>query len=129
MRRVVAAFALLMLPAQNVAAALAHELTLTLPHPIRAGETAWVEVRVGPLRRGEEIDVTTPSGRLLGVISPFAVRSGHEAGTYTLPVPRNAIRNGRIAIRLAITQPNRPPRAATAQEVRSVKLLVAATRR
>jgi hypothetical protein len=84
----------------------------------------WIDVQVGPLGGGREISVTTASGQQLGVISPFGVRTGQDAGTYTLPVPRDAIRDGRISIRLTITQFG-ASRAPTAQEVRGVKLNVA----
>ena len=42
------------------------EVTLTLPHALRSGETAWLEVEVGAIERGEEIDIVTTSGRSLG---------------------------------------------------------------
>jgi hypothetical protein len=70
------------------------------------------------------INVTTPSGQPLGTISPFGVRRGQDAGTYTLPVPPDAIRDARVSARLTISQPGAPPRAPTAQEVRGVKLNV-----
>jgi hypothetical protein len=47
-----------------------------------------------------------------------------DAGTYTLLVPPEAIRDGRVSARLTISQPGAPPRAPTAREVRSVKLIV-----
>jgi hypothetical protein len=127
MRPAAAAFALLALLAQNANAASALD-TLVLPHPLRAGETAWIEVQVGPIGH-QEIDVTTASGQELGVISPFGVRVGQDAGTYTLPLPGDAIRDGRVSVRLTITQFGAPPRAPTAQEVRSVKLTVAGVSR
>jgi hypothetical protein len=130
MRSASAAFALLTLLAWTGNAAPADDVTtLVLPHPLRAGETAWIEVQVGPISRGQEIDVATTSGQELGVISPFGVRAGQDAGTYTLPVPGDAIHDGRVSVRLTITQFGRPPRAPTAQEVRSVKLTVAAASR
>jgi hypothetical protein len=124
MRRASAAFALLALLVQNGNAVSADDMTLALPHPLRAGETAWIEVQTGALDRGQEIDVTTASGQELGVISPFGLRVGQDAGTYTLPVPADAIRDSRISVRLTITRFGAPPRAPTAQEVRSVKLTV-----
>jgi hypothetical protein len=124
MRPAAAAFALLALLAQNANAASALDMTLVLPHPLRAAETAWIEVQVGPIGH-QEIDVTTASGQELGVISPFGVHVGQDAGTYTLPLPGDAIRDGRVSVRLTITQFGAPPRAPTAQEVRSVKLTVA----
>lgn len=55
----------------------------------------------------------------------FGVRVGQDAGTFTLPVPPDAIRDGRLAVRLKISQYGAPPRTATAQEVRGVKLTIA----
>src|SRR6266850_1301481 len=96
MRPAAAAFALFALLAQSENPASADEMTLVLSHPLRAGEIAWIEVQVGPIGRGQEIDVTTAAGQELGVISPFGVRRGQDAGTYTLPVPGDAIRDGRF---------------------------------
>jgi hypothetical protein len=129
MRATAVALALLVLMAQNVSAqngnvAAARDITLALPHPLRAGDTASIEVQVGPISRGRVINVTTPSGQPLGTISPFGIRRGQNAGTYTLPVPPDAIRDGRVSARLTISQPGAAPRAPTAQEVRNVKLTV-----
>ena len=127
MRPAAAAFALLALLAQDGLAQnanVAPAVTLVLPHPLAAGETAWIEVQVGPIGRGQEIDVTTASGQQLGTISPFGMRLGQDAGTYTLPVPADAIRDRRVSIRLTITQSGASLRAPTALEVRSVKLRV-----
>ena len=123
MRRSAAAFALLALLAQSGTAS-ADEMTLVLPHPPGPGEIVWLEVEVGPIQRGQEIDVTTASGQELGVISPFGVRAGQSAGTYTLPMPANVFHDGRVSVRLTSSQFGAPPRAPTAQEVRSVKLIV-----
>jgi hypothetical protein len=126
MRRAAATFALLALLAHGAQAAPADDvMTLALPHQLGAGETAWLEVQVGPIGRGQEIEVTTAAGQELGVISPFGIRVGQDAGTYTIPVPRDAIRDGRLAVRLRISQYGAPPRAPTAQEVRGVKLTIA----
>ena len=108
--------------AQDANVPAAQEMTLALPHPLGAGEAAWIEVQVGPISRGRQITITTASGQPLGTISPFGTRAGQDAGTYTLPVPPEAIRDGRLAIRLAITRGGGPLRAPTAQEVRGVKV-------
>jgi hypothetical protein len=118
MRAAATGFLLMML----AAAAVAQELTLALPHPLGAGETAFIAVELGTISKGQTIDVTTAAGQPLGTISPFGARPGQHAGTYTLPVPADAIHDGRLAIRLTITQPGGPPRAPTAQEVRGVKV-------
>jgi hypothetical protein len=126
MRPAAAALALLAHLALNGNAALAQDaarsMTLELPRPLAAGETAFIEVQVGPIGRGRTIEVTTASGQPLGVVSPFGVRTGQDAGTYPLPVPNDAIRDGRLSIRLTISQPGGSSRAPTADEVRSVKL-------
>ena len=125
MRPAAAALALFAHLALNGNAALAQDaaqsMTLELPRPLAAGETAFIELQVGPIGR-RTIEVTTASGQPLGVVSPFGVRTGQDAGTYPLPVPNDAIRDRRLSIRLTISQPGGAPRAPTAEEVRSVKL-------
>jgi hypothetical protein len=114
-------------PAQGETAGTAQELTLALPHPLRDGETAGIEVHLGPIARGRFVTVTTASGEPLGTISPFGTRVGEDAGTYTLPVPADAIRNGRVAIRLSISRAGSPPRPPTEQELPSVRLITGGT--
>jgi hypothetical protein len=128
MRPAVVAFALTAHLALNGNAAsaqsAARDMTLQLPHPLATDETAFVIVQVGAIGRGQEVEVTTAAGQPLGVISPFSVRAGQQAGTYPLPVPRDAIRDGHLSLRLTISQFGAPPRAPTAEAVRSVKLSV-----
>jgi hypothetical protein len=126
MRRAVVALALLAHLALNGNAVLAQDaaptMTLQLPRPLAAGETAFIEVQVGSIGRGRAIEVTTAAGQPLGTVSPFGVRTGQDAGTYPLPVPKDVIRDGRLSIRLTISQPGGSARAPTPDEVRSVKL-------
>src|SRR4029077_6389203 len=105
MRRAAAgAFLLLALLAGSGNAESPGDMTLVLPHPLQSGETAWVQVRVGQIGRGQEIEVTTTSGRELGVISAFGLPAGQDAGPYPLPLPADAIQDGRVSLRLTITQ-------------------------
>jgi hypothetical protein len=99
----------------------AREVTLVLPHPLSAGKNAWIEVRVGAIGHNE-VDVTTAAGEEIGTISPFGLRFGQAAGSYTLPVPAGAIQDGKITIRLTIIQPSGAPRAPTMQEVPGVAI-------
>jgi hypothetical protein len=115
---------LLFLLMPGSAAAAGSDLTLALSHPLRAGEMAWLQVQVGPLARGQQIEVTTVDGQLLGVISPFGVRRGEAAGTYTLPIPPEAIQGDRLAVRLMVSQFDGPARPPTTQEVLKVTLHV-----
>lgn len=99
-------------------------MTLALPHPLRAGETAWLEVKVGVLERGAEIEITTAAGQSLGVISPFAIRSGRQAGAYPVPVPADAIRDGRLALVVSLNRNGHPKRAPTAKELKRIRLKI-----
>ena len=103
-------------------------MTLVLPHPLRAGETVFVEVTMGVVQRGQEVDVTTADGRLIGTVSPFGIRTGQAAGTYTIPVPPDAIDDGKLSLRLRISRPDGPPRPPTADEVTGVTLAIAGSR-
>jgi hypothetical protein len=111
--------------AQAEDTAAAREVTLTLPHPLAAGEIAWLVVELGRLSRGQEIDVNTASGKRLGTISPYGTHIGQAAGTFTLPVPPDAIHDGKITVRLSISGGGAPPRAPAAREVRRVTLTTA----
>ncbi len=126
MRWAAAALALLTLLASHAAA---QDLTLALPHMLGAGESAFIEVQLGLISKGRVVAVTTAAGEPLGTIAPFGTRPGQSAGTYTLPLPAAAIRDGRVTIRLTISQAGGPPRAPTAQEVTSVKVGIRPTSR
>jgi hypothetical protein len=105
-------------------AAEGRDVDLKLPRALQAGETAFIEVQLGLLPRGKEIEVTTPSGRMLGVISPFGLRAGQEAGTYNLPLPADTIIDGHVIIRLYVTQ-NGTRRTPSVDEVRNVRVKIA----
>jgi hypothetical protein len=99
------------------------EMTFQLPRPLDEAATATLEVRVGPLAPGQKVSVTTPTGELIGTISPFGAKAREHAAVYTLPVPREAFRAGTLATRVTITEGKLPPRAPTAAEVQSLKLV------
>lgn len=119
---------MLALPVQPAAADDARTMTLALPHDLRPGEIAFLEVTVGAISRGREVEVTTADGRLIGTVSPFGVPSGAEAGTYAMPVPVDAIGDRMLPLRLRITRPDGPPRAPTADEVKVVRLTILSAR-
>ncbi len=123
MNRAAAAFALAMLFALCGRAA-AQDKTLMLTQPLHAGDTAYIEVTLGMIGPGQEVEITTPGGRTLGVISPHGIRAGHAAGTYILPLPVDAICHGRVAVMLKITRSDAAPRMPTADEVRGVRVVV-----
>lgn len=120
MRIAAAVLAILVLEAH----AAEGDRTLVLPHALRAGEIAVIEVQVGNIARGQEIHITTNSGRELGTLSAFGVKSGRIAGTYPVPVPSEAVAGRDLAVRLTVTGNGAKPRAPTAREVRSVKVVI-----
>ncbi|MBW8811590.1 MAG: hypothetical protein JF591_22830 [Lysobacter sp.] len=124
MQRGTVAFALALLIAQGGCVAGSPLRTLTLPHALDAADNVYLQVRLGALAGGQEIELSTDSGRHLGVISPHGIRPGRDAGTYTVPVPAEAIRDGRVRIRFITTPAGGAARDATADEVREVRLIV-----
>ena len=123
MNNTAAVIALAMLFAQCGRAA-AQDMTLTLPQPFDAGDSAYIEVQVGVIGPGHEIEVRTADGRMLGVISPHGIRAGRAAGVYTLPLPADAICNDRVGITLMITRSDAAARVPDAEEVRGVRVVV-----
>jgi hypothetical protein len=96
-------------------------VTLVLPHTLRGDETASLLVTVGVISHGDEIKITTTSGRRLGVISPYGIPTGNEAGTYVLPLPAEAISGRRVSLRLSVISNGRQ-RAPTNKEVKNVRV-------
>jgi hypothetical protein len=109
----------------QTASAPGRVVNLVLPRSLSENEGVVAELKLGVLARGAEIQVETTSGRMLGVISPYGIRSGNEAGTYTVPVPRDAISNQRISLRITLSH-NHRKRAPTTKEVRTVRLQITA---
>jgi hypothetical protein len=101
----------------------AREMTLALPHALRKGETAWLLVEVGAIG-SNQIQLMTQDGHPLGTISPYSVHSGQAAGTYTVPVPAEDLREGRLALRLSVIQSGQAQRAPTTEEIKRVRLLI-----
>ncbi|KRB07157.1 hypothetical protein [Lysobacter sp. Root690] len=124
MQRGAIALALALLLAQGGCVASGGVRTLTLPRALDAADRVYLEVRLGALASGQEIELSTDRGRRLGVISPHAIRPGREAGTYTVPLPADAIRDGGVRIRLITTPAGGAARDANVDEVREVRLIV-----
>src|SRR6266404_339609 len=119
-----AALALIALLAPPAPAEVGRRVVLTLPHELHAGEIVWLEVRVGVIERGADVEIKTEEGDLLGVISPHAIRTGHPAGIYTVPVPATAISKNRVVLRVVLDDYQRPKRAPTAKEVPEIRIKI-----
>jgi hypothetical protein len=98
-------------------------MTLTLPHALRKGETAWLLVEVGSID-ANQIQLMTRDGHPLGTISPYGVRSGQATGTYTVPLPADDLVDGKIALRVSVIESGQTQRAPTTTEVKSLHLLI-----
>jgi hypothetical protein len=106
------------------AAGLAGEgsIDLALPRPAGASEAVWLQVSVGMLPPGAQLEIRARSGELLGSLSPFATPRGQGAGAYLVPLPESVITNGRVELRLVLLQPGAAPRPPSATEVEDVSL-------
>jgi hypothetical protein len=101
-------------------------VNLRLPKSAAREDRVWLELKVGALTKGTEIEARTADGRLLGVISPYGQtsRSAETVSIYTIPVPRDAFDKGRLRLRLIVDAPDRSQRAPTKRDIRSVRLKV-----
>ena len=124
MNTLVATFFSLALLFQPTSAGAGRVVNLVLPRDVSANEAVWIELKLGALARGAEIEIETTEGKMLGVISPHGIRSGDEAGTYTVPVPTEVISNKRLSIRLTLKQLDHSKRAPTTKEVKNVRLKI-----
>ena len=100
----------------------ARRVSLTLPHPPATGESVCLKVEVGEIGHNQ-VHVTTSSGRELGTISTYGVRSGRPAGTYTLPVPADAMSDNHLTVLLTVIE-GETERPATLREVKAVSLAI-----
>lgn len=123
-----------LLAAAGIAAAAAAELTpsgsvvLPVPHAAGENEAIWLELEIGALPKGEEIEVLSSTGALLGTISPFgALRAGAAPARYTIPLPKSALTAGSVDLRLEVEAPGAAPRPPRPGEVRSIKLIYVPT--
>ena len=107
----------------------AQRIVLDLPRAPVAEEAVWLNVRVGALARGARILVLSDDGTLLGAISPFAVVPGQEAGSYTIPLPESAVREGRVTVRLVVEGPRKATRPPMEGEVENVGLVYVPVKR
>jgi hypothetical protein len=101
-------------------------VSLALPKTIEQTDKIWLRLQIGNLTKGSEIEIWSAGGRFLGVISPFvpSSRDPRDAATYTVPIPRDAVSDNRLELRLIVNGPNNIERAPTKRDVRSIKLKV-----
>jgi len=110
--------------AQTSATAVQQGVTeLQLPRPPNPHEAVLLKIRAGNLPRGAEIVVMSADGKLLGSASPYGLSGGQGAATYTIPLPKSAIADGQVQVRVEVAQPGRAAHPSSAREIESVELV------
>jgi len=98
-------------------------IELAAPRQAGRGDSVELQITTGPLPRGARLTLSTEGGEGLGAVTPYP--PGRQSNTATVPVPRSAIVDGRLRLRLEVLEPGAPARAPRPSEVQRVELVVA----
>jgi hypothetical protein len=98
-------------------------IELAAPRPPGRGESVELQITTGPLPRGAKLMLSTEDGESLGAVTPYP--PSRQSNTATVPVPRSAIVDGRLRLRLQVLEPDAPPRPPRPGEVQRLDLVVA----
>jgi hypothetical protein len=98
-------------------------IELAAPRQARPSVSVELQITTGPLPRGARLTLSTEDGESLGAATPYP--PGRQSNTATLPVPRSAIVDGRLRLRLQVLEPGAPARAPRPSEVQRLDLIVA----
>ena len=79
-------------------------IELSAPSALRSDESVELQITTGPLARGARLVVMTEQGEILGVLTPFNVPGTGTSNTATVPVPRTAMADGRLRLRLQLIE-------------------------
>jgi hypothetical protein len=90
-------------------------IELAVPRPLGRGESVQVQITTGPLPPGARLALFTENGEILGAVTPYP--PGRPSNTATVPVPRSAIVDGHLRLRLQVLEPDVPPRPLRPGEV------------
>jgi hypothetical protein len=103
-------------------------IELSVPRALRSGDAVELQVTTtAPLPPGARVVVETEQGDVIGAVTPFGVPAADGGSTATVPVPRMAIVDGRLRLRLQVVTQGAPPRAPRADEIK-LNLIVSPTR-
>jgi hypothetical protein len=119
---VVLAVGLLTAPTCTLAAEEPGVIELAAPRSAARGDAFEVEVTTGQLPRGARLTLLTENGEILGGVAPFP--PGARSSTATVPVPRSAVTDGRLRLRLQVLEPGAPARPPRSGEVERVDLFL-----
>lgn len=96
-------------------------IELAAPRAAAGGESVELAVTTGALPRGARLALSTENGEILGAVTPYA--PGLRSTTATVPVPRSAIVDGRLRLRVQVLEPGAPPRPPRPGEVQRLELV------
>ena len=96
-------------------------IELAAPRAAAGGESVELAVTTGALPRGARLALSTENGEILGAVAPYA--PGSRSTTATVPVPRSAIVDGRLRLRVQVLEPGAPPRPPRPGEVQRLELV------
>lgn len=77
-------------------------------------------IQVGMLAPRTSNRVDSTDGELLGSVAPYGSARGAPSSNYLVPLPKTAIANDRIRVRLSVEEPGKPGRGPRANEVENV---------
>jgi hypothetical protein len=97
-------------------------IELQVPRALAPGDVVDLRIATGPLPAGARLSVATEDGTILGAVYPFGAPQGTNA---TIPVPPDAMQDGRLRLRLQVLEPGAAPRPPRPGEVESADLVLA----
>jgi hypothetical protein len=95
-------------------------IELAAPPAGAGSESVELAVTTGALPPGARLALSTENGEILGAVAPYA--PGSRSSTATVPVPRSAIVDGRLRLRVEVLEPGAPPRPPRPGEVQRLEL-------
>jgi hypothetical protein len=110
--------------AGDCAAQEGNVIELRVPRTPGPNEAVELQVTTGSLPPGARLEVLAERGESYGAAAPFGPRRD-KGTTATVPIPKSALTDGRVRLRLQVTEPGAPPRAPRPQELRSLNLVIA----
>jgi hypothetical protein len=90
-------------------------IELSVPASPNRGEFIELRVKTGSLPPGTRVILMNEQGDILGGTTRFGPSEGQEAPVL---LPRTAVIDGRVRLRVQVVEPGAPPRSARPGEVR-----------
>ena len=99
-------------------------LTLTVARAPAPGEAIRVRVSAGVLPHGARIIVRTADGKIAGAVAPYGIPPGSKAGVYTIPIPAQEVKDGKLSLSFELKDRYGSVRAPTRDEVEGAEVVL-----